>query len=182
MRTETRLVTAQELWLMPGDGKRRELVRGEVIETMPPGGLHGSVVSRLLGRLQPWSDGGPGGYVGVEAGFVLARDPDVVRGPDVSYVRAERIPETGIPEAFWELTPDLAVEVVSPGDRAAEVREKVREYLAAGTSLVWEVYPTTREVVGHGPDGTARTYVGEDRLEDAEVLPGFSCTVSGLFE
>ncbi len=181
MRTETRLVTARELWLMPGDGKRRELVRGEVIETMPPGGLHGFVASELSSQLRLWARNGPGGYVGVEAGFVLARDPDVVRGPDVSYVRAERIPETGIPEAFWELAPDLAVEVVSPGDRAAEVREKVREYLAAGTSLVWEVYPTTREVVGHEPDGTSRAYTGEDRLEEAEVLPGFSCTVSRLF-
>ena len=181
MSIETRLVTARKFWLMPGDRKHRELVRGEAIEAMPPGGLHGFVASESSSRLRIWARSGPGGYVGVEAGFVLARNPDTVRGPDVSYVRAERIPETGIPEALWELAPDLAVEVVSPGDHAGEVREKVREYLVSGTQLVWEIHPRTREVIEHEPDGNSRAYSGQDQLENPEVLPGFSCVVDELF-
>jgi Uma2 family endonuclease len=113
---------------------------------------------------------------------MLTRDPDTVRGPDVAYVRAERIPETGVPVAFWELAPDLAVEVVSPDARAADVRDKVREYLAAGTLLVWVVYPRSREIIAHTPDGMARTYAVADTLTHPDLLPGFACRVAEIFE
>ncbi len=94
----------------------------------------------------------------------------------------ERIPPTGVPEEFWELAPDLAVEVVSPGETAEEVREKVAEYLQAGTRLVWTVYSRARVVVAHTPDGVARTFGAADRLRFPDVLPGFECTVAELFE
>ena len=174
-------MTAEEFWNLPDDGKRRSLVRGEVVEEVRPGALHGVVVLRLGSRLERWSEGGPGGTVGVESGFFLGRDPDTVRGPDVFYVAPERVPDAGIPEAFWNVAPDLAVEVVSPSEKVGDVREKVRDYLAAGTPLVWVVYPRTREVVVHTPDGLARTHEGEDVLEGFESLPGFACAVSDLF-
>lgn len=179
---EPGLMTAEEFWCLPKNGKHRELVGGGVVETMPPGGLHGIVALTLGALLRAWKGNGPGGFVGVESGFILRRDPDVVRGPDVFCVRADRIPAHGVPEAFWEIAPDLAVEVVSPGETAEEVREKVRDYLGAGTPLVWEVYPRTREVVVHTRDGLARTYGGGDSLEGFEALPGFSCTVAELFD
>jgi Uma2 family endonuclease len=176
-----RLLTAEEFWHLPTTDTHRELVRGEVIETMPPGGRHGAIAVVLAMLLRVWAQRSAGGYVGVEAGYVLGHDPDTVRGPDVSYVRAERIPANGIPEGFWTLAPDLAVEIVSPSETADEVREKVRDFLAAGTPLVWTVYPRTGEVVVHTADRLARTYSGEDVLEHAEVLPGFSCKVAELF-
>jgi Uma2 family endonuclease len=111
----------------------------------------------------------------------LHRDPDTVRGPDVFYVRAERIPATGIPEAYWVLAPDVAVEIVSPNDSADEIREKVRDYLTAGTRLVWVIYPRTQEVIVHTPDGLARTYSRNDVLGEFDVLPGFTCAVVELF-
>lgn len=175
------LMTAEELWLLPDNGMQRALVRGEVIETMPPGARHGGIAVKFGIRLGTWAESGPGGWVGVEAGFILGHDPDTVRGSDVAYVRSQRIPAGGVPEKYWDLAPDLAVEVVSPGDTADEVREKVREYLAAGTPLVWVAYPTTREVVAHTPDGLARTYGGRSVLEAPEVLPGFQCVVAELF-
>src|SRR3712207_4037342 len=125
------LVTAEAFWNLPETEGQRELVRGEVIETMPPGGRHGSIALGIGSLLRSWVFSGPGGYTGVEAGFILSRNPDTVRSPDVSYVRAERIPETGVPEAFWDMAPDLAVEVVSPSESADEVLEKVRDYLTA---------------------------------------------------
>lgn len=179
--TAKRLLTAEEFWLLPGDGKHRELVRGEVVEEMPPGGLHGLVAVALAFRLHTWA-GGPGGVVGVESGFMLRRDPDIVRGPDVYYVRPERVPATGVPEGFWQSAPDLAVEVVSPSETAVDVRDKVRDFLEAGTPLVWVVYPLSREVVVHTPDGLARTLGGEAALEHPEVLPGFRCAVADLFK
>jgi Uma2 family endonuclease len=122
------------------------------------------------------------GCVGVESGFILGRNPDTVRSPDVFYVRAERIPTTGIPEGFWEVPPDLAVEVVSPSESAADVRDKVRDYLSAGTQLVWIIYPRSREVMVHTPDGLAKTYSEGDELAGFEVLPNFTCVVASLFE
>jgi Uma2 family endonuclease len=175
-------MTARDLWQLPDTGLRRELVRGEVIETMPPGGQHGAIAVILAMLLRLWTKQTVGGYVGVEAGYNLAHDPDTVRGPDVSYVQAKRIPSAGVPEGFWDLAPDLAVEVVSPSETAEDVREKVRDFLNAGTPLVWTIYPRTREVIAHTPDGIARTYSAYDSLEFLDVLPGFTCTVAELFE
>src|SRR5215510_7870763 len=120
MSSMLQLMTAHELWLLPDNGMRRELVRGEVIEVMPSGGQHGAIAVILALLLRLWTKRTNGGYVGVEAGYILAHDPDTVRGPDVSFVRAERIPTSGIPEGYWELAPDLAAEVVSPHETAEE--------------------------------------------------------------
>lgn len=129
-----------------------------------------------------YAERGARGYAGVESGFVLARNPGTVRGPDVYYVRADRMPSSGAPRNFWNIAPDLAVEVVLPGETADEVRDKVHDYLTAGTPLVWVVYPRSKEVVAHTPDGLARTYSGDDWLEDPAVLSDFSCPVSSLFD
>jgi Uma2 family endonuclease len=175
------LVTADELLRMPDNGMRRELVRGEVVETMPPGGEHGVIAGILIALLYTWAKSGQGGHVVGESGYVIEHDPDTVRGPDVSYVSAARVPQSSIPKGYWKLPPDLAVEMVSPGDSAEEVREKVHEYLVAGTRLIWVVYPTTREVIAHTPDGFARTFGPADTLESPEVLPGFACAVAEIF-
>lgn len=180
MSATTRPLTAEEFAALPGS-RRQELVRGEVVEVMPPGGKHGRVALRVGKFLDNWAEQGPGGEVGVESGFRVEHEPDTVRGPDVYYVRPERVPEGGAPEGFWNIAPDLAIEIVSPGDTAEEVREKVREYLAAGTAAVWVVYPRTQEVIVHTPDGLARAYGPEATLESPNLLPGFSVPVKDLF-
>jgi Uma2 family endonuclease len=148
---------------------------------MPPNARHGVVAIRFGVRLDLWATEGERGIVGVESGFILDRDPDIVRGPDVYFVRADRMPPEGLPDAFWELAPDLAVEVVSPSETANDVREKVQDYLDAGTALVVVIYPKTRELVAHTPDGLARTYRGDETFTAPDVLPGFSCRVAELF-
>lgn len=179
--TAQRLLTAQEFWLLPTKSKWQELVRGEVIETMPPGGRHSEIAGALVALLGLWVKQGASGYAGARAGYVLSHDPDTVRGPDVSYVRVDRILPGGVPDAFWPIPPDLAVEIVSPSETANEVREKVRDFLAADTPLVWVVYPRTKEVVVHTADDLARTYSEDDMIEYPDVLPGFSCKVAELF-
>ena len=175
-------VTAGAFWRLPDTGAPRELVRGQVTELVPPGGRHGAIAAVVATLLRSWAKRAGGGYVGVEAGYVLARGPDTVRAPDVSYVRADRIPSGGVPEGFWDLAPDLAVEIVSPGESAEQVREKVCDFLHAGTPLVWTLYPRTGQVIVHTPDGIARTCGREEMLEFGELLPGFRCTVAELFE
>jgi Uma2 family endonuclease len=177
-----KLMTVAEFEKLPETEMQRELVRGRVVETMPPGGEHGPLAGDIYMLIKLWlKQQGLKGYVTVESGYYLARNPDIVRGPDVSYVRAERIPETGIPKGFWTLAPDLAVEVVSPGETADEVRDKVHDFLTFGTLLVWVVHPRTQEVIAHTPDGLARTF-GKDDVLEFDLLPGFSCTVKDLFE
>ncbi len=105
-----RLMTAEEFW-QSANSKRRELVRGEVVETPISGALHAAIVTTLGSLLSTWSQRSGGGYVAARAGYILARNPDTVRGPDLSYVRAESIPPEGVPEGFWLFAPDLAVEV-----------------------------------------------------------------------
>ncbi len=181
MATTTRLMTAEEFWLLPETEMRQSLVRGEVEETMPPGARHGIVAIAFATFLRQWAQEHAAGIIGGESGFILARNPDIVRGPDVYFVRAERVPADGIPEAFWNLAPDLAIEVVSPSESAQEVREKVRDFLTAGTPLVWVAYPRTREVIAHTPDGHAHAHAAADTLTAPDVLPGFSCPVADLF-
>ncbi|MBI5758655.1 MAG: Uma2 family endonuclease [Planctomycetales bacterium] len=176
------LMTAEEFWLSPENRKHSSLIRGEVVESMPPGAKHGTVAIRLATRLGRWAESSGRRCVGAESGFILGRDPDIVRGPDLFYVRVERIAKSGIPEAFWNIAPDLAVEVVSPSESAAEVHEKVSDFLAAGTPRVWVVYPRSQEVVVYRSDRSARTCSANDVLEDQEILPGFSCRVAELFD
>ena len=176
-----RVLTAEEFAQLPEAHKFLELVRGEVVATKPSGALSGATVANIGARLAAWAQRSGRGYVSVASGYIVSRSPDTVRGPDVSYIRADRVPEGRVPEGFGVGAPDLVVEVVSPSETADEVREKLRDFLAAGTPLVWTVYPRTREVVVHTPDGMARTFGANDVIEYPEVLPGFSCRVAELF-
>ena len=175
-----RIVTADEFWRRPSSEGKQELVQGEVKEEMPPGGKHGITVARLSRRLDAWAEA-HGGVVGVESGFRLAQDPDTVRAPDIYYVGLDRIPADGVPDAFWEGSPDLAAEVVSPNDLAREIRDKVSEYLACGAQIVWVLYPESRLVEIHHPDGSSQTLGEQDILESPTVLPNFQCRVGELF-
>ncbi len=180
MSSTTTLLTAEEFATLPGS-RYQELVGGEIVTTMPPGGMHGILAALIAALLIQWNREVRSGLVGVESGFILAREPDLVRSPDVYYVRAERLPAGEVNEGFWNLPPDLAVEIVSPNDSAEEVTAKVYEYLAAGTAEVWVVYPRLRRVIVHTPDGMARSYDTEAQLRSPILLPGFSLIIKELF-
>ena len=118
---------------------------------------------------------------GAGTGFILQREPDVVRAPDAAFVASGRIPETGVPVSYWPFAPDLLVEVVSPSDRLADVHVKIADYLASGTRLVWLVEPETRMVhVYRSPQQVEVLGAGDD-LDGDDVLPGFQCPVRRLF-
>ncbi len=117
----------------------------------------------------------------LKTGYKLASTPDTVRAPDVSFLSAARIPPDGLPEGYIDGPPDLAVEIVSPGDTASEIQNKVHDYLAAGARLVWIVYPAQKLVMVHYPDGVAHTLHQADTLTSETVLPGFACPIEELF-
>jgi Uma2 family endonuclease len=176
-------MTADELLHLPANGKRYELVNGELHEMAPAGGEHGKVGGRALRRLGNFLDQQPdlgGELFTAETGFRLTRDPDTVRAPDVAYVAETRLAQAIVP-GYPELAPDFVVEVVSPGDRASEVQAKVDEWLRAGVRLVWVLYPQTRTAMVYQPDGSAQLLHAEDILNGDPVLPGCSIRLSDLF-
>lgn len=182
MSSVTQLLTADDLWDLPPDGQRHELVRGE-LRTMPPAGFeHGYVGGRILSPLERFVEGNKlGVVVTAETGFVIARDPDTVRAPDAAFVSQERIAATGIPKKYWPGAPDLAVEVVSPNDTVYEVDEKVQEWLDAGARLVWVINPRRRTVTVYGPAAKPVILTESDTLDGQDVVPGFRVGVAELF-
>ncbi len=147
MSTATELMTAEELFLMGSASSGYELVKGELKEMSPTGGEHGIVTANLTAPLVMHVNANKFGIgFGAETGFKLATNPDTVRAPDIAFVRRERIHEEGRPESYWIGAPDLAVEVLSPGDVAQEVEEKVHEYLESGSLMVWVVNPKRQTV------------------------------------
>jgi Uma2 family endonuclease len=120
------------------------------------------------------------GTVLVEAGYVLRRMPDTVRGPDISFVSVARLPSNQIPETFIPGAPDLAVEIISPSSRWSEVEEKVADYLAGGARLVWLVDPRERRVVVRYPDRAPAVLAENDTLDGEDVVPGFTLPVAEL--
>jgi Uma2 family endonuclease len=182
MSTTHTLTTADELFVMPNDGFRYELVKGELRRMPPAGGEHGAVaVSITLAVAQFVKAQGLGVVFGAETGFKIAAEPDTVRAPDLAFVRRERIPEGGIPRGFWPGAPDLAVEVISPGDTYTEVEEKVHDWLNAGTRMVLVLNPRTRTVTVYTSHTDVVRLTESDLLDGGEVLPGFTCRVAELF-
>jgi Uma2 family endonuclease len=177
------LMTADELADLPGDGMRRELVRGELRTLPPTGSEHGDEESVFDGSIGPYVRAQKLGRVFVgESGFVLETDPDTVRAPGVAFVTRERLAGTGIPRGYYRGAPDLAVEIVSPNDRYTEVAEKIAEWLAHGTRLVFVVDPRRKTVDVHRPGQATRTLGIDDVLDGEDVVPGWSLAVRDLFD
>jgi Uma2 family endonuclease len=183
MSTTPTLATADELFAMPADGFRYELVNGEIRRMPPAGSEHGAVIMNIGAPLHQFVKAhGLGVVFGAETGFKIASDPDTVRAPDLTFVRRERIPEAGIPRGFWPGAPDLAVEVISPSDTYTEVEEKVNDWLNAGARMVLVLNPRTRAVSMYTSQTKKVVRLTEsDTLDGGEVLQGFTCRVAELF-
>lgn len=176
------LMTADDLWAMPEvPGKRFELVDGELVEVPGAGAVHNLIVRLLARLLDEFMLGQDLGVVCTDGtSYVLRRQPDQVRIPDVSFVSWERVPETGVPVGYWPMPPDLAVEIVSPEDRATEVREKAHDYVAAGVRAVWILWPHDRSVTVYA-GGSTDELGPEDTLSGGDLLPGFQVLIGDLF-
>ena len=176
-------MTADELLHLPDNGMRRELVAGELHEMPPAGGEHGYVGNRAQIELGVFLRQHPeigGSLFLAETGFRLSRNPDTVRAPDISYVNQERLAQARV-RGFPELAPDFVVEVVSPNDTAAEIQQKVEEWLGAGVQLAWVLYPVTRSAMVYRSSGPLGLLHADDTITGEPVLPGFACRLGDLF-
>jgi Uma2 family endonuclease len=176
MATKTLMTVEEFMPLLESRDVWYELVEGEVVTVSPGMFQHNRIRDKLLHILMTFLESHELGTAVSEQPFHLFAN--TVRHPDVAFVRASReIPPRALPEGG----PDLAVEVVSPSNTAREMDQKVSDYFRAGSKRVWLVYPEHSEVYIHGLAGVKRVR-GDDPLEDAELLPGFSVKVSSLFE
>jgi Uma2 family endonuclease len=181
----TSTVTPEELLAMP-DGVDFELVDGKLVERHM--GMESSeIAGQIFGLLWMFlRDHRLGRLFGADAAYRCFPDaPGKVRKPDVSFIRNGRLPGDQTPTGYCPIYPDLAVEVISPGDLAYEIDEKVAEYLKVGVRLVWTVHPPTRTVRIHRPRSAAAGPIselaGSDTITGEEVLPDFACNVAEFF-
>jgi Uma2 family endonuclease len=182
MSTVSHSVTADELLKLPRGKMRYELVRGELQSMSPAGSEHGAVTLRLSTLLDRFvTDHGLGLAFGAETGFLIQRDPDTVRAPDLAFVRQDRLPPDGPPQGFWPGAPDLAVEVVSPGDVVREIDEKVAAWIEAGAEMVWVVSPRWKTVTVYRAGGAIETLTAGQTIDGGPILPGFQCPVAEIF-
>jgi Uma2 family endonuclease len=181
MATTQHLINAEELFAMPNLG-RCELVRGELVMMSPSGFTHGLIVVNLTFLLEKFIRVKKLGRItGAETGYIIRHDPDSVRAPDVAFVNAERLKEKH-PGGFFDGAPDLAVEVLSPNDRASEVQSKIRDWLNAGCRAVWIIDPATKNVTIYKSNREISVLDAGDTLADEDLLPGFSVAVKEIFE
>jgi Uma2 family endonuclease len=183
MATKKGTLTAEELLSLPDDGFRHELVEGRLVTMPPTGWQHGSAVVTLGSLLHAFVRSNGLGIVGAgEPGFILSRNPDTVRAPDVAFVSQGRLPEGELPTGYLPFAPDLVAEVVSPNDRPREVEAKAQAWLRAGVRVVWVVHPGNRTVTIYESGRKARMLSHDEELLGDPVLPGFRCSVGEFFE
>ncbi|MBI4749814.1 MAG: Uma2 family endonuclease [Acidobacteria bacterium] len=178
----TQQFTACELFEMPGDGFRCELVKGELKKIAPAGHVHGRIIINISTPLDTHVRTNQLGLVfAAETGFQLASNPDTVRAPDVAFVRAENVKSDLDQRGYWPGAPDLVVEVISPGDIYTEVEEKVFDWLEAGTKMVVVVNPRKRVVTVYRSLTEIVVLTENDVLDGKELIPNWSLPVKTIF-
>ncbi len=176
-----KLMTAEELFARSSELGRCELIEGELIKMSPAGYDHGRLAIRFLRYLIPHViEHDLGDLTQGETGYLIQRDPDIVRAPDIGFVAKQRTAEASGP-GYAPVPPDLAIEITSANDAMGEVIAKVQQWLEHGTRAVWVVDPKSRTVTTYHPDGSARVVHLNETLTGGDVLPGFELPLDKLF-
>ena len=177
-----RPITLAEYMAMPEEeGYRIEVSKGRLVREPGPGNPHGWLCVRIIHRLASYLDEHPEvGNLYAPVAYVLEELPLGVRIPDVSFVRGPRT-WSGYASGLPHGAPDLAIEILSPSNRAAEMRRRIADLLEAGTLVVWVLDPRRKLATIHEASTPPRILRGADRLEHNELLPGFSWEVQQIF-
>jgi Uma2 family endonuclease len=181
MSHSTQSITAAELLEMPDDGHRYELVEGELRMMSPAGGRHGRLAQKIGRRIGDHVERHAlGETYAAETGFLLRQNPDTVRAPDFAFVSCEKLGDLADHPGYLPVVPDLVVEVVSPGDRASELEEKVLDWQKAGVAAVLVVDPQTKSVRHHRSPENIQI-CPEGTIDLGDVIAGFHLDVTELF-
>ncbi len=181
MTTSTPLMTWEAFEGLPdGDGLHREILEGE-LQTLPPAKSGHAKVAKRIFKLLLEIEEAASGQVFAEAGYKLSDQPATWIQPDVSFLANDRALATNDGQYFSK-APDLAVEVISPSEKARHLQRKVNLLLDGGSRAVWVVYPEFRSVMVHSPDGTSITLRVGDKLTAPYLLKDWELPVAALFE
>ena len=172
--------TEEDLLRTPEDGWKHELVDGQIRKS-PGGWRHGRVCVKLSSLLEAFAAERQLGYV-VDSSTGFRLPGGNVRLPDVAYVAKGHLAGEQEPEGFSDVPPDLAVEVLSPGDRSRDVLDKVGEYLQAGVPLIWVIDPKRRTAAVYRSMTDVRRLGPDDVLDGEGVLPGFHCRLADVID
>lgn len=177
------LLTAEEYAQLPANGRPTELVRGEIVEMNPPRSRHGQVCSQTVWILSEFSRRHDRGHVVCnDTGVITHRNPDTVRGADVSFYGYARVPKGPLPQAYLPVPPDAVFEVKSPSDSWGEVLEKVAEYLRAEVAIVCVLDPEDASICVYTRDRLVQVLKGDEELVLTGALEGFRVPVRRFFE
>jgi Uma2 family endonuclease len=173
------LYKAEDLATLPPlpEGQHYELSEGELIVVGNARFRHEDIKARIAELLTEWNLRAQQGRVYSELLFKLALG--TARQPDVSFVTTERRAGAN-PDEQASFVPNLAIEVLFESESITEAEAKVHQYLDAGVSEVWQVFPDQRLVHVRTP-GQIRELTERDNLS-TPVLPGFETSVSRMFE
>jgi Uma2 family endonuclease len=172
-------VTIDDMYHMPRDGQKYELVDGEVVVS-PSGVLHGEIALKIAHIIATFLDDHPIGKVyGDNVGLIFPSGN--LRSPDAFFVRTEKLPDGKSPATFGKLVPDLAVKVLSSGNRHRYVANKIGEFLECGVMIVWVVDPKTQTVTAYRSLTNTQQFTATDTISAEPLLPGFTCLVSRFF-
>ena len=188
MAIQKRLYTVDDVWelqcLSSNADRQYELINGELFEMTPANLLHSWLASEISGFIRDFVRPRHLGYTLVEGGFTPEGDRNTLLAPDVAFVGSSRL-SVPFPQVFVGFMPDLAVEIVSPSNSIAGLRNKAAIYLRNGSSIVWIVIPDREgvEVCRLTEDGTIEhKFIGiEGKLLGDDVLPGFELELRQLF-
>jgi Uma2 family endonuclease len=176
------LLTAEEYARLPDSGYPEELVRGKVVRMTVPNRRHGQVCNKAGRILGNFADDHDLGHVLCnDAGVITRRNPDTVRGPDVSFYSYGRLPKGPLPRTYGPEVPELVIEVRSPSDRWGNVLAKVAEFLEAGVLAVVVLDEESETALLYQADAMPRRLGPDDELTLPEILPGFAVAVREFF-
>jgi Uma2 family endonuclease len=170
-------ITEEEFLRMPLEGKY-ELVDGEV-QSVPAAFSHDVIGMNLALRLGPLT-GEIGWLAGSQAGFRMSNGN--IRCPDLSLMLYTRFEDSELPPGFGPFAPDLCVEIISPSESRQEMEDKVNEYFEAGAQQVWQMFPEGVQVIVFTSPDAFTAYHADDELTGGDLIPGFVCRVSELFD
>jgi Uma2 family endonuclease len=174
MATRT-LLTFEQFEKYEDDGMEHELIQGEHVVT-PPATIRQSLIRHHLhDALRPHVREHQLGEVYISAGFMPSGDAFLK--PDASFIRNSQI-EQPRPRVYLEGSPAVAIEVASESNTAAQLDLKMKLYFAHGAEEVWIVYPQTRRVRAHFPNGHSETLASDLH---SSLVPGWSTPLSAIF-
>ena len=177
-----KLMTVEEYVKLPPSDVPTELVKGRIVEMTRPKPKHGKLMTRAARILDEFVEANDLGTVlSGDSGLITERDPDTLRGADVSFASFERLPRDADLDKYPELSPEVVLEIRSPSERWSKVLEKVAEYLNAGVLRVCVLDPPSRTIHVYLPDQPEFQLTENDELTLPELHEDFRESVSRFF-